>query len=254
MDRWKSLAAALAGCAQLEVATAALKDCALCPEVVELPAGSFVMGDDFGMYPMSPHAVSLRSFAIGVFEVTQGEWASVMGDNPSKKPECGTTCPIDNVSWDDIQEYLKRLERLAGLNYRLPSEAEWEYACLAGGSHTYCGGNDAAKLAWFGKAGGNIHPVGLKQPNAWGLYDMSGNVWEWTADCLLGDTPERPAGKVVGDACPNRVIRGGSWYGRATWRQGLGQGFRAGDIGFRLARDIAPNAPVAPSTQESKRP
>ena len=161
------------------------KDCTDCPEMVVVPAGSFDMGSNNDTNEKPVHRVTInRAFAIGKTEVTQGQWKAIMGNNPSKFVECGDNCPVEQVSWDDAQAFIEKLNTKTGKKYRLPSEAEWEYACRAGGQHEYCGGNNLDSIAWYGalaKPAGNsnktTNPVAAKQANAFGLYDMSGNVW-----------------------------------------------------------------------------
>ncbi|OGT03982.1 MAG: hypothetical protein A2143_02505 [Gallionellales bacterium RBG_16_57_15] len=192
----------------------AFRDCPDCPEMAVLPAGSIG-----------------QSFAMGKYEVTQGQWRAVMGNNPSYFSNCGDTCPVEQVSWNDAQDFISRLNSKTGKQYRLPTEAEWEYACRAGGQQEYCGSDSADSVAWYaGNSGGTTHPVGRKQPNAYGLYDMSGNVWEWVEeeDCYIGD-------------CAGRVLRGGSWflspqYSRAAYRVRSEPAGRGSSIGCRLAR------------------
>ncbi|HTN94122.1 MAG TPA: formylglycine-generating enzyme family protein [Gallionella sp.] len=172
-----------------------------------------------------------RNYEIGKYEVTQAEWRSVMGDNPSKFADCGDNCPVEKVSWDDTQHYLQKLNALTGRNYRLPTEAEWEYACYGGVKSEYCGGEDVDAVAWTDSKGNQqTHPVGLKQANGYGLYDMSGNVMEWTDGCWEGN-------------CAQRVFRGGSWLNdpqdaRVPYRIWFITSIRNGSGGFRLARTI----------------
>lgn len=168
---------------------------------------------------------------MGKTEVTQAQWKGVMSENPSSFRKCGDNCPVENVSWTDVKRYIKRLNRKTGQEYRLPSEAEWEYACRAGSNDTYCGGNDADKLAWTNEnSGGETRPVAGKTPNAWGLYDMSGNIWEWVENCY-------------DSSCTERVLRGGSWitapgYARAANRLHNVPAIRISNNGFRLARTL----------------
>jgi tetratricopeptide (TPR) repeat protein len=158
------------------------RDCVDCPEMVVLPAGGTIG----------------RSFAMGKYEVTQGQWHAVMGNNPSHHINCGDNCPVEQVNWNDAQAFIQKLNGKTGKQYRLPSEAEWEYACRTGSGHEYCGSDNPDSVAWWaGSPDGWTHPVGRKQPNAFGLYDMIGNVWEWVEDCYKGD-------------CAVRVLRGGS--------------------------------------------
>ncbi|HTY02125.1 MAG TPA: formylglycine-generating enzyme family protein [Rhodocyclaceae bacterium] len=221
------------------------RDCSTCPEMVTVPAGSFVMGID-GRGDLGPaHTVSLPAFAIGRFEVTQGEWKALMGTNPSKFVDCGDNCPVERVTWPEAQEFVKRLADRTGKRYALPSEAQWEYACRAGQQTDWCGGNEFDKVEWAGDEYGSTHPVGQKLANAWGLFDMSGNVWEWTQDCAHPDYTGAPtdgsAWEVAGE-CKSRMLRGGSWlsgpqYGRVGLRFGFTSTFRAHDFGFRVVRE-----------------
>ncbi|HLP98774.1 MAG TPA: SUMF1/EgtB/PvdO family nonheme iron enzyme [Sideroxyarcus sp.] len=225
-------------------------DCAACPEMVEIPPGSFDMGSDDGAADERPvHRVTIsHAFALGKTEVTQAQWRAVMGDNPSNFTECGDSCPVEQVSWDDVQEFIKKLNAKTGKNYRLPSEAEWEYACRAGGRHAYCGSDNADAVAWNGmNSGGYLfkapHPVATKQANAFGLYDMSGNVWEWVEDGYHADYQGAPADGSAWSGGSQRVLRGGSWgkeikYGRAASRSRFGTNYRDFSYGFRLARTL----------------
>jgi formylglycine-generating enzyme required for sulfatase activity len=177
-----------------------------------------------------------KSYELGKYEVTQKEWQSVMGNNPSGFTSCGDNCPVEKVSWDDIQVFLQKLNAKTGRQYRLPMEVEWEYACYGGSITEYCGSNDIDSVAWYGGSGeattgGNsnqtTHPVGQKQANGYGLYDMSGNVWEWMQDDFNG----------------GRALRGGSWsyfpeVVRAADRGWRTAAFRLSHIGFRLARTL----------------
>jgi formylglycine-generating enzyme required for sulfatase activity len=172
-----------------------------------------------------------KNYEIGKFEVTQAEWRSVMGSNPSKFGKCGDDCPVERVSWDDIQSYLQILNAKTGKQYRLPTEDEWEFACYGGIQSTYCGGNDVEKVAWTDSKGNEqTHPVGQKQANGYGLYDMSGNVMEWTNGCWNED-------------CSRRVFRGGAWLyspwdARVSYRIMFITSIRNSSGGFRLARTI----------------
>jgi len=163
-----------------------IKDCPGCPEMVVIPAGSFQMGET-GAKPV--HTVSIgRPFAMAKTEVTQSQWRAVMGTDPSKLARCDD-CPVAGVSWNDAKMYVEKLSRMTGKIYRLPSEAEWEYACRAGGREEYCGSEAIDSVAWHGaligngNSGGKTHPVGQKKANDFGLHDMSGNVSEWVEDC-----------------------------------------------------------------------
>lgn len=176
--------------------------------------------------------ISGKDFEIGKFEVTQAQWIAVMGSNPSQFPQCGDSCPVDSVTWEEIQIYLQRLKAMTGKHYRLPTDDEWLLACHGGTPAKYCGGDDIERIGWFaGNSGDTTHPVGQKQANAYGIHDMSGGVWEWTGDCA--------------DAffCEYRALRGGSWNSdpgnaRADHQGRAGPRVRDGRYGFRLARSL----------------
>ena len=184
---------------------------------VRIPAGSFMMGSNNGDSDEHPqHRVSIsKPFYLQTTEVTQGQWRSVMGNNPSGFK--GDDLPVERVSWNAVQEFIVKLNAKEGGNkYRLPTESEWEYAARAGSTTAYCFGDDEGRLgdyAWYDKnSGSKTHPVGQKKPNSWGLYDLHGNVWEWVQD-WYGDyssgSSTDPSGASSGSY---RVIRGGSWY------------------------------------------
>jgi formylglycine-generating enzyme required for sulfatase activity len=224
-------------------------DCATCPEMVIIPAGNFMMGGDGGKSDEKPvHRVDVPAFAIGKTEVTQGQWLAIMGSNPSHFKGCDD-CPVEQVNWHDAQDYLNRLSSRTGQRYRLPSEAEWEYACRAGGRHEYCGGDSLGSLAWYdGNSGSRTQPVARKQANAWGLHDMSGNVWEWVQDCWNGSYSNAPndGSAWTSGKCDERVLRGGSWINDPAYARAAGRGWSvvtyrgSGDFGFRPARIISP--------------
>ena len=190
---------------------------------VSVPGGTFEMGCSEGdgdcfadEYPR--HTVTLSPFRISTCEVTQGQWEAVMGRNPSRYYRCGSDCPVETVSWNAVQVFINRLNRRTGRGYRLCTEAEWEYAARAGAATRYPCGDDARCLdesAWYDNQGNySPAPVGLKEPNAWGLYDMCGNVWEWVADRYADDYyGQSPAIDPQGpERGPYRVFRGGGWY------------------------------------------
>lgn len=223
-----------------------IKDCPDCPEMVVIPAGGFMMGSSHGESEEKPvHKVSLKSFALGQTEVTQGQWRAIMGSNPSSNKACGDNCPVEMVSWKDIQEFVHKLSDNTGRQYRLPSEAQWEYACRAGKKQEYCGSDDVGSVAWYGAnstSAKKTNPVATKQANAFGLYDMSGNVMEWVEDSYHDTYNGAPAdGSVwVGDG-ERRVLRGGDWlsdpeYARAANRYRLAPTAADLHLGFRLAR------------------
>ena len=238
------------------------QDCANCPEMVVVPAGSFQMGspsgeegryDDEG--PL--HRVSVeQSFAVGEYEVTFAEWdACVSAGGCSHRPEDEGwghgSRPVINVSWDDAQEYVRWLSRETGHEYRLLSEAEWEYAARAGTQTARHWGDgighnnancDGCGSRWDDE---QTAPVGSFAPNDFGLHDMLGNVWEWTLDCWHDNYSGAPSHAVAwsGSNGCSRVYRGGSWdYNsgdvRSAGRNGVGAGGRANYIGFRIARNL----------------
>lgn len=191
-------------------------------------------------------------FYLQTIQVTQGQWKTVMGDNPSFFKDCGDDCPVENLSWDDAQKFIKKLNEIEKIDkYRLPTEAEWEYACRAGTTTEFSFGDDNDRLtdcAWFSSnSGDKTHPVGKKKPNFWGLYDMQGNVLEWVEDDWHDNYDGAPGDGRAWIKEPRgaaRVIRGGSWdfaaQGcRSAVRFGNGPGYRYGGLGFRLARSAA---------------
>ena len=216
--------------------------------LVRVPGGCYQMGNVFdggGPEEKPAHEVCLGDFYVGQHEVTQGEWKAVMGSNPSEHASCSDACPVEMVSWDDVQAFLARLNaRSAGGQYRLPTEAEWEYAARSGGKREkYSGGSDdVGQVAWYLWNAEGPHPVGTRAPNGLGLHDMTGNVWEWTADwygeAYYAASPRQsPTGPATGD---RRVVRGGSYANeafdvRACYRNFLPPDHRSGSKGFRLA-------------------
>jgi len=230
---------------------------ALEPELVVIPAGRFTMGSPAGEVGREANegpqrTVNMRSFELGKTEVTQGQWKAVMGSNPSGFKACGDNCPVEQVSWDDIQQYLQKLNQRTGQQYRLPSEAEWEYAARAGSTGRWNFGDDEGQLgqhAWFtGISGVKTQPVGQKRANAYGLHDMHGNVWEWVQDCFeenynQGQASDGSAHRGADNACSLRVLRGGSWSGYAQILRAANRGRdtpvnRFNDLGFRVARTV----------------
>ncbi len=198
------------------------------------------------------HKVILsRGFWLQTTEVTQGQWRAVMDKNPSHFSDCGDECPVENISWQDTQIFIKRLnKREDKLFYFLPSEAQWEYAARAGSDSKFCFGDldsTLAEFSWYdGNAGGTPHPVATKQSNAWGLYDMHGNVWEWCRDWYgnyATETVTDPIGHLSGH---NRIFRGGSWFVdgkkcRSAVRQALSPENRNFYLGVRLAAQLKKN-------------
>jgi len=184
-------------------------------QMVFVQGGSFHMGNNDGGIDEKPlHIVTLGDFFIGKFEVTQRQWQLVMGKNPSFFKGC-EDCPVEQVSWNDVQEFIRKLNRKSGKSYRLPTEAEWEYAAKGGNKSkgfTYSGSNNIDEVAWYGRnSDSKTHLVGQKQPNELGVYDMSGNVLEWCNDWYgryLPKSQNNPGGPSMGDY---RVYRGGGW-------------------------------------------
>jgi formylglycine-generating enzyme required for sulfatase activity len=182
--------------------------------------------------PTTPIMVPIpgKNYEMGKYIVTQGEWRAVMGSNPSAFSRCGEACPVEQVSWNDVQEFLRKLNAKSGKQYRLPTEDEWEYACYGGNQTEYCGSDDFNSVAWFGaNSKSTTHPVGQKQANGFGLYDMSGNVWEWMSDCF-------------DSSCSRRVLRGGAWYFFPKSHDPIRYSYVPTDryygFGFRLARTL----------------
>jgi formylglycine-generating enzyme required for sulfatase activity len=238
-------------------------------DFVQLPPGVFTLGSPSSEYGHSEkeraHQVSLtKGFYIQTTEVTQGQWEAVMGENPSHFQICGSDCPVEQVSWFDVQRFIQRLNEMEQTRtYRLPTEAEWEYACRAGSSTAYanggtikddtCGHNEALEsLGWyFRNSELGTHPVARKQPNAWGLYDMHGNVWEWCRD-WQAKYPFTPVTDPIGpEKGFHKIRRGGSWshypmYCRSAYRSWYDPDNRTAEIGFRLVRDLKESPEPAP--------
>jgi formylglycine-generating enzyme required for sulfatase activity len=234
-------------------------------ELKLIPAGKFTMGQVGGDSDETPHEVMLtKPYYIGVHEVTNAQWQRVMGSVPSNWNDADR--PVENVSWEDAVKFCKKLsalaeERVAGREYRLPTEAEWEHACRAGSTTKYCFGDGESQLrdyGWFdGNSGSQTHPVGQKKANAWGLFDMHGNVWEWCSD-WHGDygknvvtDPQGPSGGS------GRVVRGGCWvstagYCRSADRGGYDPSYRINYLGFRLALSPSGAQPLPPEAAAGK--
>jgi formylglycine-generating enzyme required for sulfatase activity len=221
-------------------------------EMVLIPAGEFMMGspdsDKNARDDEKPqHRVRItKPFYLGKYPVTQEQWEAVMGNNPSQSK--GAKNPVESTSWNACQEFLGKLNARSadlGVKFQLPSEAQWEYACRAGSKTRYCFADDESKLgdyAWFsGNSDGKPHPVGEKKPNAWGLYDMHGNVWEWCQDWHGRDyyaksPTDDPTGPATGS---RRVHRGGCWsrewwYCRSAFRDELSPVGGSYDVGLRV--------------------
>jgi formylglycine-generating enzyme required for sulfatase activity len=189
-------------------------------ELVRLPSGQFTMGSTRGLpleVPVHPVVIE-RPLFLGRFPITQGQWTAVMGTNPSLfRGE--DRRPVDSVSWDDAQGFCGRLSDLTGREVRLPTEAEWEYACRAGSTSEYFFGDDEQGLgeyAWYElNSDEQTHPVGLRLPNPWGLSDLLGNVWEWCEDIWHADYTGAPSSGTAWmegeSAQPRRVLRGAAW-------------------------------------------
>jgi formylglycine-generating enzyme required for sulfatase activity len=185
-------------------------------EMVSLPAGEFLMGSAESEDEKPPHQVKVNSFAIGKYPITQAQYQAVMGTNPSyfyNNPQN----PVERISWNDAQAFCQKLSQITGKTYRLPTEAEWEYACRADTTTRYYFGDVANQLgnyAWYeGNSQNTTHPVGQKKPNAWGLYDMSGNVWEWCEDYWHDSYENAPKNGSAWGTNDNdyQLLRGGSW-------------------------------------------
>lgn len=176
-------------------------------------------------------AIPGMNYEMGKTEVTQGQWKAITGNNPSRFRECGDNCPVEKVSWTDVQEFLQKLNAQTGKQYRLPSGYEWEYACYGGSKSEYCGGGDLDDVGWYkDNSSEKTHPVGLKKANGYGLYDLSGNVSEWLQE-------------EYGSEYDFRSYRGGAWnneasHVRASNRGGNSPGARFIDIGFRIVRTL----------------
>lgn len=217
-------------------------------DMVYISAGSFIMGcteeqgTDCESDKKPSHLVSLDAYHISKFEVTQELWEAVMGNNPSHFK--GTNLPVESVSWDDAQDFIKQLNSLIGKKFRLPTEAEWEFAARGGKKslgYKYSGSSNLDNIGWYDEnSGSKTNAVGTKKPNELGLYGMSGNVWEWCSD-WYGDysasTQANPQGADFGNY---RTFRGGGWnnIARLCWtiNRNLGESyFRNYNLGFRLA-------------------
>lgn len=237
------------------------------PKMLHLPPGNFRMGSPDGADDEKPVRIVhlTKGFALSETEVTQAQYQAVMGKNPSRfkdKPDSGQRS-VEQVSWFDAVSYCNRLSELEGRKpcytiqgeqvdwpdaacpgYRLPTEAEWEYAARADQRYQYAGSDEPDRVAWHSGNASETHPVAQRDPNAWFLYDMSGNVWEWVwdrySDSYLGAETQAPRGPRAGRY---RVQRGGSFIGgavlaRVAYRAGFGATIRVIHSGFRLARSV----------------
>lgn len=208
-----------------------------------LRSGTFIMGSVEGAEDEMPvHRVTIsRPFYMGVYEVTQKQWKKIMGKNPSEFE--GDSRPVENVSWNEVRKFIKKLSEKEGVQYRLPTEAEWEYACRAGTKARYYWGDEFnGEYAWYiENSGGSTQSVGQKKSNAWGLYDMIGNVYEWCADSYGEYSGEHFVDPKKSDGT-RRIGRGGSWkstaFGCRSSNRGSNHPFRRFDVlGFRLVRE-----------------
>ncbi len=218
-------------------------------EFVLVKGGCFDMGDGFGdgySDELPVHRACVNDFFIARTVVTQDQWKAIMGTNPSSFPGCGGNCPVEKVSWNDSQRFIYELNKRSNRKFRIPTEAEWEFAARSGGKKEKWAGTSSEQelkdYAWYAaNAGKQTHPVAAKKPNGLGLYDMTGNVWQWVADWYDGsyykaspqDNPQGPPSDI------HRVLRGGSWSSgpkdiRTSDRYNHGPDRRDNDMGFRL--------------------
>ena len=251
-----------------------IRDCADTPEMVLIPSGAFKMGDTLGNgydYERPVHTVSVKGFFLGRYEVTVRQWNTCVAEggcsHETRTMDTDETHPIANVSWDEAMQFTVWLSRKTHKSYRLPSEAEWEYAARAGSEDQYTWGNMEAAIClhanifdisgrranptWGWSVGCDdgfekAAPVGSFPPNAWGLYDMIGNVWEWVADCwhVNYDGAPTDGSAWMSESCPKHVNRGAGWGNHARTaripsRDADVHGAHSDGLGFRVARDIA---------------
>ena len=222
-------------------------------EMVRVKGGTFLMGGldivtdggpretDLIHGDECPHYVTVKDFSIGKYEVTQAEWIEIMGDNPSKF-KGNDKRPVEQVSFEDVQIFITKLNTKYSEHFRLPTEVEWEFSARGGlqsKSFRYAGSNNANEVAWWeGNSNGKPHSVGTLKPNELGIYDMSGNIWEWCSDWKI-PYPCNPQGKSF--AMASRVLRGGTFSNdsssvRVRDRNGRGVSLRLPTLGFRLAK------------------
>ncbi|MDQ5878131.1 MAG: Serine/threonine-protein kinase pkn1 [Pseudomonadota bacterium] len=235
--------------------TAMANDVATTIEMVRVPGGCFQMGTaTYEIHERPVHEVCVDSFEIGKYEVTQAQWQAVMDSKGSKFAACGDNCPVDQISWNQAQEFIHKLNAAGRGTFRLPTEAEWEYACRSGGKNeVWPGGVTAAyvyDVAWFDKeaAGNQTHPVGTKKPNGLGIHDMAGNVWEWVQDKFVTPYPTAVAKnpRIESGGEEKRVMRGGSWAQKLNYvRCGIRSRYEPefvdhlGRVGMRVVREIS---------------
>ena len=213
--------------------------------LVDIPAGSFMMGSNDYANEKKPHQVTLKAFQMSKYPITQKQYRLVMGTNPSSF-QGDENCPVENLSWHDAVKFCEELSKRIGQKVKLPTEAQWEYACRAGSTGKYCFGDDVSKLgnyAWYNKnSGSKTHPVGEKLANSWGLHDMHGNVWEWCEDVWhenYNGAPTDGSAWLTGGEQNRRALRGGSWFDnvincRSANRDWNVADDRDNDVGFRV--------------------
>ena len=219
-------------------------------EFVLIQPGAFQMGSTHRSDEQPVHSVTIaKPFYLGKYLVTQAQWQRINGPMNASNFK-GATNPVETVGCNECEWFMTKLRKQApGYTYRLPTEAEWEYACRAGSTGDYCFGSETNRLgeyAWYGANSNNRHhPVGEKKPNAWGLYDMHGNIWEWCADVYHATYDGAPAdgSAWTQGGTGQRVLRGGSWladasYVRAAVRNGLDADYRYMYYGFRVVAEV----------------
>ena len=224
-------------------------------EMAWMPAGTLIMGDESLSRVNPPKKISVDGFWMGKYEVTQEQFQAIMGTNPSIRK--GEENPVSKVSWIDAMEFCTKLSKQTGQNFILPTEAQWQYSCRAGTTTAYYFGDDSGPIGdyawWNGNSNQATHPVGEKQPNNWGLYDMNGNVWEW---CLSVWEPypysETDGRNSLSDRTMGRVMRGGSYDSadpnifRCSFRNLSSPSYQSYNIGFRCARTLLAANEVSP--------
>ena len=233
-----------------DVITIPVKD-GICIEMVKVEGGTFMMGATSEMKnPNSNekpvHQVTLTNdYYMGKYEVTQALWQAVMGSNPSEYK--GDNLPVETVSWNDCQKFISKLNSLTGRMFRLPTEAEWEYAARGGKEsrgYQYSGSSNISDVAWYDEnSGSKTHPVGTKQANELGIYDMTGNVWEWCSDWYSSYSSSSQTNPTGSDSGSARVSRGGGWFNDASYcrlsvRFYYTPDFRLDILGLRLALSV----------------
>ena len=218
-------------------------------DFVTIQGGIFDMGSNEFVNERPIHQVTISDFKMSRYEITQKQWQNVMGNHPSANKEC-ENCPVEKISWDDAMGYIQKLNQLTGKHYRLPTEAEWEYAAKGGKKNrnfSYSGSNSISLIAWcMINSVLSTHPVGKKEPNELGLYDMTGNVWEWCSDWFdaeyyLYSEKNNPSGPKF--ASGGRVLRGGGYFDldevmKITHRGNGVPTRRDNDIGFRIVYSL----------------